>query len=89
MKAMALLCISLLASSAGAGTFRDDFNDGNWAGWEMIPNNKQRFSVVDGVIRLLNFNTPEFETDLIINETDWTDYTFSADMRIIQVEQSD
>jgi hypothetical protein len=44
--------------SVWAGTFRDDFEDGNWKGWEIETGPKikfdveERFSIVDGVLRV-------------------------------------
>ena len=54
----ATLCMALISISSWAGTFRDDFEDGNWQGWKVFGASlldeveEDRFSVVDGVLRM-------------------------------------
>jgi len=83
--------VFLLSLSAWAGTFRDNFEDGNWKGWEAIAkplwdtNVADRVSVVEGVLSLDHLNKPGQSLRLLIDE-DWKDYSFSADFRIVEVE---
>ncbi len=38
-----LLCVLLITLPALAGTFRDDFEDGDWVGWEFFQPLKKGF----------------------------------------------
>lgn len=86
MKIALILCALMFAIPSFAGTFRDDFEDGNWAGWEIFPDIRERFSIINGVMRLDNLNKPEFGVNLHIMGNKWRDYSFSTDMRIVEVE---
>ena len=74
-----------------AGTFKDNFDDGNWAGWTAVAtltwdtNVADRVSVVDGILRLDHVNKSGYHLILVIDE-DWQDYSFSADMRLVEFE---
>jgi len=76
--------------SAWAGTFRDNFDDGNWEVWEVVAagmwetNVEDRVSVVERVLRLEHLNTEPGPR--LVRDEDWKDYSFSADMRIVEVE---
>jgi hypothetical protein len=93
MQLICILSVFLLSVSAWAGTFKDDFEDGNWRGWkiEVGPNInsdvEERFSIVDGVLRVdaRVAITDSFGYDMVIGLVrHWGDYSFSADMRIVQ-----
>ena len=85
------LSVFLLSISAWAGTFTDDFEDGDWVGWTAIAtliwdtDVADRVSVVDGVVRLDHVNKPGYSLSLFTGK-DWKDYSFSADMRLVAVE---
>jgi hypothetical protein len=93
MRLIIVLSVFLLSMSAWAGTFRDDFEDGNWKGWEIETGPKikfdveERFSIVDGVLRvdarvgIRDSAGYDMGIGLLRN---WGDYSFSADMRIVQ-----
>jgi hypothetical protein len=91
MRLAVLLSLFLLSVPAWAGTFRDDFEDGDWAGWKAIAsgiwdtNVGDSVSVADGVLRLDHIHKPGFSLALSTGE-DWADYTFSADMRLVRTE---
>ena len=77
------LSLVLMSAPSWAGTFMDDFEDGNWQGWEA--NAVDGVSVVDGVLRIDHINKPGYTLALLIGE-DWTDYSFLADMRLVKTE---
>ncbi len=52
----------------------------------IFPAIKERFSIVNGAIRLDSLNKPEFGANLYIMGTEWKDYSFSSDMRIIEIQ---
>ncbi len=83
MRLTVLLAVFLLSASAWAGTLEYDFENGDWAGWEA--NGDDGISIVDGVIRLDHISKPGGSLSLAIKE-DWTDYNFSADMRLVDIE---
>ncbi|MBM3240781.1 sigma-70 family RNA polymerase sigma factor [Candidatus Poribacteria bacterium] len=79
------------ATLARAGTFKDDFNDGDWKGWKVVATDSwdtnvgDRISIADGILRIDSMDKPEQQTILSIIR-DWKDYSFSADMRVIKAE---
>ena len=88
------LSLVLLSVSSWAGTFKDDFEDGNWRGWEIGagPNinfdAEERFSIVEGVLRV-DARVPitdsvGYNVGIGLKRRLWGDYDFSADMRIVQ-----
>ena len=89
------LSVFLLSLSAWAGTFRDDFEDGNWQGWKPFGGafikaiEEERLSVVEGVMRIdaivAATDTARFEMGVRLLR-DWEDYSFSADMRVVKVD---
>ena len=88
-----ILSIVLISVSSWAGTFRDDFEDGNWQGWktgtgpELDTVEEDRFSIVDGVLRidarLAIQDIPNYDIGIWLDRN-WKDYSFSADMRIVE-----
>jgi len=91
MRLIIVLSVFLLSMPAWAGTFKDDFEDGNWKGWEVVAkplwdtNVADRVSVAEGVLSLDQLNKSGFCLYLCIQK-DWTDYSISADMQIIEIE---
>ena len=87
-----ILSLVLLSVSSWAGTFKDDFEDGNWQGWEIGAGpeldtvEKERFSIVNGVLRIdarmdiMDVADYEIGINLVRN---WKNYSFSADMRVV------
>ena len=76
MRLITTLSLLMLSVSAWAGTFKDNFEDGNWGVWEI--ESSKRATVIDGVLQMENNN-------LYILE-DWKDYRLSTDMQIVDVE---
>jgi hypothetical protein len=95
MRLITILSLLMLSVSAWAGTFKDDFEDGNWDGWKGLSGGivdvveEERFSVIEGVLhmdtRVPVVDTLGYDMGLAMMR-DWTDYSFSADARVIQVE---
>jgi hypothetical protein len=85
------LSLILISTPAWAGTFMDNFEDGDWEGWEVIAGDtwntdvQERFSIVEGVLRIDAMGKPEDWYALSIMEN-WKDYSFSADMRIVECD---
>jgi hypothetical protein len=91
MRLIIVLFVFLLSMPAWAGTFKDDFEDGNWKGWEAVEgatwdtNVAKQVSVVEGVLSLDHLNKSGLNLLLCIIK-DWKDYSFSADMQIVEVK---
>ena len=85
MRLVIMLFMFLISVPAWAGTFRDDFNDGNWEGWKPFGGRwlkiveAERFSVVGGVLRMdtiVNIqDIAGYEMGLSLIR-DWKDYSF-------------
>ena len=90
-----IVFLILLSISSWAGTFRDDFEDGNWNGWVPFGGafvkeiEDERLSVIDGVMRIDAIvpimDTARYEMGIRLLR-DWEDYSFSADMRMVKVD---
>ena len=91
MRLVTMLCFFLASVSTWAGTFIDDFNDGDWDGWTAVAtlvwdtDVADIVSIDDGILKLDHINKPGFTLSLSIYE-DWEDYSFSADMRLLGFE---
>ncbi len=83
MRLTVALSLFLMSVSAWAGTFTDDFEDGDWKGWEADA--IDGVSVVDGVLRLDHINKPGFSVALSTGD-DWEDYSSSANVRLVKTE---
>ncbi|MDQ1318297.1 MAG: hypothetical protein QG588_1957 [Candidatus Poribacteria bacterium] len=91
MRLVVMLLMLIMSVSAWAGTFKDDFEDGNWNGWQVVAmdswdtNVGDRISIAEGILSIDSMDKPERLTILAI-VGDWKDYSFSADMRIVKAE---
>jgi len=72
-----ICCIGVLP--AFAGTWRDDFGDGDFAGWEIWGGGN--WKVESGELLLSHRGT----TTLYTGEAGWSDYTVQADVMIVEV----
>lgn len=72
-----ICCIGVLPASAG--TWRDDFGDGDLAGWEVW--GEGNWKVESGELLLSHRDS----TDLYAGEAGWSDYTVQADVMIVEV----
>ena len=68
---------------AFAGTFRDNFEDGNFEGWQASIASKGKWEVGNGELII----TPEgmVSTALFIGEAGWSDYTLQTDVMVVKV----
>ena len=85
MKIAIILCILLTSMLAWAGTFRDDFEDGNFEGWmEVFAKNPEKsvWSVRDGI--LIGRRISGWGADLVIGDKTWRNYTIECDMKITE-----
>jgi len=73
--AISAVCAFLLGSalSVSAGTFRDDFEDGNLSGWTKFGN--AQWEVVDGKCKVSVFEKPSLAVLLMVGELEWRDYS--------------
>lgn len=87
MKFAIVLCMLLFTLPTVAGTFRDDFEDGNFEGWEQYnftPGMQcGEWSVVDGVLHYKG-SAARTICHLTMGNDDWTDYTISCNARMLQ-----
>jgi hypothetical protein len=80
---IAILFISLIATSIWAGTLRDDFNDGDFKGW-MTPLGGE-WSVEDGVVVCKNVSNPVWDSNAVvlsIGDPVWENYTVTFDAKV-------
>jgi len=83
------LFVMLLATSAQAGTFRDDFEDGNLDGWMLTFGNppieplESIAKVQNGVLTVRRASA--WAIHLTVGDADtWSNYTIECDMRITE-----
>ncbi len=78
-----LLTCSMFAPSVLAGTFRDDFEDGNLDGWRQAhPVSPVLWKIVDGELECTRQDS--ISTILVIGEDDWSDYTIEYDFVLLE-----
>ena len=70
----------MLVASAHAGTYVDNFDDGDFDGWEVIE--PAEWKVVDGVVTCRRGTNSA--TALDFGEDDWRNYTIECDARIVE-----
>jgi hypothetical protein len=84
---LALVCLAfvfLLAVPSLAGTWRDDFEDGNLDGWEGLPD--PCWTVEDGECSGEFFADPTF-TAIRIGDAGWKDYTVKCKMKFVGIDK--
>ncbi|MCZ6677499.1 MAG: DUF1080 domain-containing protein, partial [Candidatus Poribacteria bacterium] len=83
--AMVGLMLFLTTASVWAGTFRDDFEDGDLDGWrqDFPPAEKPiLWKVVDGELECTRQDSDS--TVLITGDVTWTDYTIEFDVKLLE-----
>jgi hypothetical protein len=83
MRAVVVLCVLLMATSAWGGTITDDFSDGNFDGWTQSGQGIWR--VEGGELIYDNLDYPSI---LFMGEPDWEDYTISARAKFVKHQAS-
>ncbi|MBM3236896.1 hypothetical protein FJZ31_11450 [Candidatus Poribacteria bacterium] len=79
------LCALTIAPCVMAGTFRDDFEDGNLDGWRQEFPFEQKptlWNIVDGELECERWDWNS--TILITGEPEWRDYTIEYDVKLIE-----
>ena len=81
----AILFLCLLVMSAQAGTYIDNFDDGNLDGWEVMDTKNQgvKWTVENGV---LICNRPSiWDSFLRFGEEEWQNYSIECDAKLVQI----
>ena len=78
------LTLFLLVTSAGAGTLRDNFDDGNLDGWKLWQHGDQsaQWSVKDGELVCISENLCGRVSFLTIGDDSWRNYSVKTDFKI-------
>ncbi|MBM3241967.1 hypothetical protein FJZ31_37325 [Candidatus Poribacteria bacterium] len=92
MKTIVVLCALLISLPALAGTFRDNFDDGNFEGWMETfggnPNIEPDWKVQNGA--LIGRRDSGWCVHLTIGDADrWRDYTIECDVRVTERIQNE
>jgi hypothetical protein len=78
-----LLAALVTIPHVGAGTFRDDFEDGDLDGWRQAhPADPMLWRTVDGELECTRQD--RVSTILVIGEDDWSDYTIEYDVMLLE-----
>lgn len=84
-RASLLMMALMISLPAQAGTFRDDFEDGNLDGWGEILNlggGISEWKVEDGVLTCRRPSDPS--TFLLFGEKEWKNYSIEFDAKMVQ-----
>ncbi|MFC1715294.1 FlgD immunoglobulin-like domain containing protein [Candidatus Poribacteria bacterium] len=81
---VATFALCMLVVSAYAGTYVENFDDGNFDGWEIFEGGEpgSEWTVEDGV--LTGRREILFVSDLLFGEEDWRNYTIECDAKMIE-----
>jgi hypothetical protein len=81
---LVILTLCLLVISAQAGTFKDNFNDGNLDGWKIINTmgNTSEWKIENGVLICRRDNI--WISNLVFGEEEWKNYSIECDAKMIQ-----
>lgn len=83
IKTVTVLCMLLVALSVRAGTFRDDFEDGNLDGWRQAnPATPMLWKIVDGELECTRLDATS--TVFVVGEDSWTDYTIEYEVMLLE-----
>jgi len=82
--------MSLLATSVWAGTFRDDFEDGNlngWQKWEWPGQNTGKIEEKDGILKITDIDS-RFDTVAVFNNRKHVaDFTLTVDAKMTKANE--
>lgn len=78
--AIVVLALSLLVLKAWAGKIIDDFEDGDFNGWNVVraADGKAEWIVEKGELMGVSKNVCRESTALAVGDETWTDYEFSV-----------
>lgn len=82
---LVILSLCLLITSAQAGTFRDDFDDGNFDGWEILNfpcTGQSKWEVKDGVLWCEVRSI--CSAALVFGDNEWRNYSIECDARMLE-----
>ena len=84
MVTLSFLMIIMISLPVFAGTYVENFDDGNLDGWEIFDAGEpgSQWTVVDGVLTC-NRETI-WMSDLLFGEEDWRNYSIECDARIVE-----
>ncbi len=79
-----ILTLFLLMTSAGAGTLRDNFDDGDFDGWKRwrFGDQSAQWSVKDGELVCTSQNVCILASFLTIGDDSWRNYSVKTDFKI-------
>ena len=85
MKAIATFFVMLITLPAWAGTYVDNFDDGNFDGWEVmdIKNQGVKWTVENGV--LICNRSSAWDSFLRFGEEEWRNCSIECDARLVQI----
>ena len=80
---LSIFVICVMVISAQAGTFKDNFNDGNLDGWQKMEGivGGSEWKVEDGILKS---SCQDTWSELLIGEPEWRNYTFEYDAKMLQ-----
>lgn len=79
MRAVVVLCVLLIATSAWGGIITDDFSDGNFDGWTQ--SGQGNWHIEGGE---LIYDNLDYISILFMGEPDWKDYTISVRAKFVK-----
>jgi len=79
-----ILTLCLMVVSAYAGTYVENFDDGNFDGWEIFDAGQpgSQWTVEDGI--LTGRREITYMSDLLFGEEDWRNYSIECHARILE-----
>ncbi|MCZ6678842.1 MAG: DUF1080 domain-containing protein [Candidatus Poribacteria bacterium] len=85
------LMLLLLAISVQAGTLRDNFDDGNFDGWEWtkVGNRLDKWSVENGELVIVSKNLCASSGARLIGDETWENYEFACQFKLVKVFPAD
>jgi len=89
-RASLLIIASMISLPAWAGTFKDDFNDGNFDGWEtrtLLGGPANEWKVDNGVLTCMRPN--DWASMLIFGKKEWRNYSIECDVKMVKILVND
>ena len=81
--ALSIVFAFVFVVSTWAGTFRDDFQDGDLEGWQQFwPVGADVWEVVNGELACSRLT--DHSAEIVTGEISWTDYTIECDIKLLE-----